>query len=127
MALKTLAAEGFVQLLPNRGAVVASLDAQLEAARQIPAARQVEIAVREREDAVADSTLLLDYLREMHGNKEEKKKITLTRKQTSEIRKTDATGKYRFAKVFPQGKMLPDSASSNSRLRAAERGPAGWE
>ena len=52
------------------------------------------------EDAVTeqDKTRLLDYLREMHGNKDEKKKITLTRKQTTEIKKADATGKARDRK-----------------------------
>src|SRR5471032_145246 len=35
----------------------------------------------------------------MHGNKEEKKKITLTRKQTTEIKKSDATGKARTIQV----------------------------
>src|SRR5258706_9286202 len=53
------------------------------------------------EDAITeqDKTRLLDYLREMHGNKEEKKKITLTRKQTTEIKKSDATGKARTIQV----------------------------
>ena len=53
------------------------------------------------EDAITeqDKTRLLDYLREMHGNKEEKKKITLTRKQTTEIKKSDATGKARTIHV----------------------------
>src|SRR5258706_14481022 len=53
------------------------------------------------EDAVTeqDKTRLLDYLREMHGNKDEKKKITLTRKQTTEIKKADATGKARTIQV----------------------------
>src|SRR6476620_1515247 len=53
------------------------------------------------EDAITeqDKTRLLDYLREMHGNKEEKKKITLTRKQTTEIKKADATGKARTIQV----------------------------
>src|SRR5476649_707435 len=46
-----------------------------------------------------DNARLLDYLREMHGNKEEKKKITLTRKQTTEIKKSDATGKARTIQV----------------------------
>ncbi len=46
-----------------------------------------------------DKTRLLDYLREMHGNKEEKKKITLTRKQTTEIKKADSTGKARTIQV----------------------------
>src|SRR6185369_3322668 len=65
---------------------------------------QLEAAgVRKRagEDAITeqDKTRLLDYLREMHGNKEEKKKITLTRKQTTEIKKSDATGKARTIQV----------------------------
>ncbi len=53
------------------------------------------------EDAITeqDKTRLLDYLREVHGNKEEKKKITLTRKQTTEIKKADATGKARTIQV----------------------------
>src|SRR5438477_7383235 len=53
------------------------------------------------EDAITeqDKTRLLDYLREMHGNKEEKKKITLTRKQTTESNKADATGKARTIQV----------------------------
>jgi translation initiation factor IF-2 len=53
------------------------------------------------EDSITeqDKTRLLDYLREMHGNKEEKKKITLTRKQTTEIKKADATGKARTIQV----------------------------
>ena len=46
-----------------------------------------------------DKTRLLDYLREVHGHKEDKKKITLTRKQTSEIKKSDSTGKSRTIHV----------------------------
>ena len=46
-----------------------------------------------------DKAKLLDYLREVHGHKEEKKKITLTRKQTTEIKKSDATGKARTIQV----------------------------
>jgi translation initiation factor IF-2 len=46
-----------------------------------------------------DKTRLLDYLREVHGHKEEKKKITLTRKQTTEIKRSDSTGKARTIQV----------------------------
>ncbi len=46
-----------------------------------------------------DKSRLLAYLQEAHGHKEEKKKITLTRKQTSEIKKSDATGKARTIQV----------------------------
>jgi translation initiation factor IF-2 len=48
----------------------------------------------------ADKAHLLDYLRKMHGGGETgKTKITITRKQTGEIRKTDSTGKSRTIQV----------------------------
>ncbi len=49
----------------------------------------------------ADKTQLLDYLRRMHGAEEKPKtKITLTRKQTTEIKKSDSqTGKSRTIQV----------------------------
>jgi len=47
----------------------------------------------------ADKSRLLDYLRRSHGSTEPKNKITLTRKQTSEIKKADATGKARTIQV----------------------------
>jgi translation initiation factor IF-2 len=47
-----------------------------------------------------DKTMLLDYLRKAHGAAEPKNKITLTRKQTSEIiKKSDASGKARTIQV----------------------------
>ena len=47
-----------------------------------------------------DKAHLLDYLRKMHGGGETgKTKITITRKQTGEIRKTDSTGKSRTIQV----------------------------
>ena len=47
-----------------------------------------------------DKTKLLDYLRKAHGTIEPKTKITLTRKQTSEIiKKSDASGKARTIQV----------------------------
>jgi len=45
-----------------------------------------------------DKTRLLDYLRRAHGD-ESKTKITLTRKQTSEIKATDAHGRARTVQV----------------------------
>ncbi len=49
----------------------------------------------------ADKAHLLDYLRKVHGGGAEtgKTKITITRKQTGEIRKTDSTGKSRTITV----------------------------
>src|SRR3954465_12435106 len=46
-----------------------------------------------------DKTQLLDYLRVAHGAKENKNKITLTRRQTTEIKKSDSTGKARTIQV----------------------------
>ncbi len=46
-----------------------------------------------------DKTKLLEYLRKVHGATEAKSKITLTRKQTSEIKKSDSTGKSRTIQV----------------------------
>src|SRR5262245_25990726 len=46
-----------------------------------------------------DKTKLLDYLRKAHGAAEAKNKITLTRKQTSEIKKADSSGKARTIQV----------------------------
>jgi translation initiation factor IF-2 len=47
----------------------------------------------------ADKTLLLEYLRKEHGAQAPKNKITLTRKQNTEIKKTDSTGKARTIQV----------------------------
>jgi translation initiation factor IF-2 len=46
-----------------------------------------------------DKTRLLEYLRKVHGATEAKSKITLVRKQTSEIKKSDSTGKSRTIQV----------------------------
>ena len=46
-----------------------------------------------------DKARLLDYLRRSHSESDTKGKITLTRRQTSEIRATDATGRARTVQV----------------------------
>lgn len=46
-----------------------------------------------------DKAQLLDYLRKTHGVTEIKSKVTLTRRQTSEIRKSDSTGRPRTIQV----------------------------
>jgi translation initiation factor IF-2 len=46
-----------------------------------------------------DKTQLLEYLRRVHGANESKNKITLTRRQTTEIKKSDAMGKARTIQV----------------------------
>ncbi|MDI3515104.1 MAG: translation initiation factor [Rhodocyclaceae bacterium] len=46
-----------------------------------------------------DKAKLLEYLRRSHGDTQPKGKITLTRKQTTEIRATDSTGRARTVQV----------------------------
>ncbi|MGZ8854009.1 MAG: translation initiation factor IF-2 associated domain-containing protein, partial [Thermoanaerobaculia bacterium] len=46
-----------------------------------------------------DKTRLLDYLHQVHGGGEARKKITVTRKQTTEIKKADSFGKARTIQV----------------------------
>jgi len=54
-----------------------------------------------------DKTKLLDYLRRSHGSAEPKNKITLTRKQTSEIiKKSDSSGKARTIQVEVKKKRI---------------------
>ena len=72
-----------------------------------------------------DKTQLLDYLRQAHGAQEAKNKITLTRKQTTEIKKADSTGKARTIQVEVRKKRVlvkrdpvagaPPSAASAGR------------
>ena len=47
----------------------------------------------------ADKQKLLSYLKASHGSDDGKKKITLTKKSTSEIKQADATGKARTIQV----------------------------
>lgn len=46
-----------------------------------------------------DKSQLLDYLRRSHGAKDAKSKITLTRRETTEIKKSDSSGKARTIQV----------------------------
>src|SRR5688572_27511649 len=62
----------------------------------------------------------------MHGSAEQKNKITLTRKHTSEIKKTDATGKYRTVQVEVRKKRVfvkRDPAEVAAAAVAAETPP----
>jgi len=73
-----------------------------------------------------DKTLLLDYLRQSHGAKEAKQKITLTRKQTTEIRKSDSTGKSRTIQVEVRKKRVlvkRDALESEVAQAVAEAKP----
>ncbi len=70
----------------------------------------------------ADKTKLLEYLRKAHGATEGKKRITLTRRQTSEIRKTDGRGPARTIQVEVRKKRVlvkRDAAAEGEEKPAA--------
>jgi translation initiation factor IF-2 len=86
----------------------------------------VEKKVPEDSLSDQDKSRLLEYLRRTHGSTEAKNKITLTRKHTSEIRKTDATGKYRTVQVEVRKKRVfvkRDPAEVTAQAVAAEAPP----
>ena len=90
--------------------------------------RAAGVEKRVPEDSLSDQdkSRLLEYLRRTHGSVESKNKITLTRKQTSEIRKTDATGKYRTVQVEVRKKRVfvkRDPAEVTAAAVAAEAPP----
>ena len=82
------------------------------------------------EDALSeqDKSRLLEYLRRAHGSIEPKNKITLTRKQTSEIKKADSTtGKARTIQVEVRKKRVfvkRDPSELAAAAAAAEAPPA---
>ncbi len=68
-----------------------------------------------------DKTQLLDHLREAHGAKEAKQKITLTRRQTTEIKKADATtGKARTIQVEVRKKRVLVKRETPEQEKPAE-------
>src|SRR5439155_5498078 len=90
--------------------------------------RAAGVEKKQPDDALSeqDKSRLLEYLRKAHGSTEQKNKITLTRKQTSEIKKTDATGKYRTVQVEVRKKRVfvkRDPAEVTAAAVAAEAPP----
>src|SRR5437773_903797 len=83
--------------------------------------RAAGVDKRAPEDSLSeqDKSRLLEHLRKTHGSADAKTKITLTRKQTSEIRKTDATGKYRTVQVEVRKKRVFVKRDPNEVTAAA--------
>src|SRR6266853_1978244 len=73
-----------------------------------------------------DKTRLLEYLRKSHGSSEPKNKITLTRKQTSEIiKKSDASGRARTIQVEVKKKRIFVKRDAEPGAPAEALGPSG--
>ena len=73
-----------------------------------------------------DKSRLLESLRKAHGGGSEKKKITLTRKQTTEIKQADASGKARTIQVEVRKKRVfvkRDEAAPEVEAPAASAAP----
>ena len=68
-----------------------------------------------------DKTQLLDYLRKIHGAKDEKSKISLPRRQTSEIKKSDSTGKPRSIQVEVRKKRVVVKGDLGDRVAAVDK------
>jgi translation initiation factor IF-2 len=88
--------------------------------------RAAGVEKRVPEDSLTeqDKSRLLEYLRKSHGSAEAKNKITLTRKQTSEIKKSDSSGKARTIQVEVRKKRVfvkrdPSEAAAEAGEEAA--------
>src|SRR5512144_3226538 len=72
-----------------------------------------------------DKTKLLEYLRKQHGALgEPKKKITLTRKQTTEIKAAGSTGRARTIQVEVRKKRVFVKRAESEAVPAVEEAPA---
>jgi translation initiation factor IF-2 len=93
---------------------------KVQPAQLLEQLRAAGVHKRVAEDVLSeqDKNKLLDYLRRSHGSAEPKNKITLTRKQTSEIiKKSDSSGKARTIQVEVKKKRI-------FVKRESEHGPA---
>lgn len=70
-----------------------------------------------------DKTALLDHLRKEHGTLAPKNKITLTRKSSTEIKKTDNTGKARTIQVEVRKKRVIEQQSDADLSEQEELAP----
>jgi len=88
---------------------------------QLQAAGVRKVLTEETPLTERDKSQLLDYLRQAHGAREAKQKITLTRRQTSEIKKADSTtGKARIIQVEVRKKRVLVKREAPEAEAAAE-------
>ncbi len=85
--------------------------------------RAAGVSIKSVDDTVteSDKAQLLESLRRAHGASEDRKKITVTRKQTSEIKQADATGKARTIQVEVRKKrvFIKRDVADGAELEAA--------
>src|SRR5258706_3319 len=75
-----------------------------------------------------DKTKLLEYLQKQHGAAgEPKKKITLTRKQTTAIKAAGSSGKAPSAKTPTEGTLHRPAAKPGERSKPVKKSGAGFQ
>ncbi|GGP19594.1 translation initiation factor IF-2 [Silvimonas iriomotensis] len=87
--------------------------------------RAAGVAKQSESDSVTaeDKSRLLDHLQKKHGAGGDKPRITLQRKQTSEIRKTDATGKAKTIQVEVRKKRVVITPETGGQQAAQVEAP----
>ena len=93
---------------------------------QLKAAGVKKALTEETSLTEGDKTKLLEYLRKAHGAEDGKSRITLTRRQTSEIRKSDGSGKARTIQVEVRKKRVlvkRDPAAEKEKKPAVAAAP----
>ncbi len=85
-----------------------AIDLKMPANALLEQLQQAGVAKIKADDLLTeqDKSKLLDYLRRSHGSAEAKTKITLMRKETSEIRSQDSHGKSRTVQVEVRKKRI---------------------
>ena len=110
-----------------------ALELKVDPALLVKQLQAAGVAVKGPGDALSDQdkAMLLDYLRGKHGSVEPKKKITLTRKQTGEIKTADSSGRTRTVQVEVRKKRvlvkregMPAEAAPAAEAPLAEAHPA---
>ncbi|QLI82893.1 translation initiation factor IF-2 [Chitinibacter fontanus] len=90
--------------------------------------RSAGVAKRNAEDTLTaeDKARLLDHLKQKHGAAGDKPKITIARKETTEIRKTDATGKAKTIQVEVRKKRVvaPEAIAAAAPVAPANNASA---
>ena len=99
---------------------------KLDPSRLIEQLQAAGVNKRQAEDLLTeqDKTQLLEYLHRVHGAKDQKKKITLTRRQTSEIKKSDSTGKARTIQVEVRKKRVFVKRDESAESEGQDTAPA---
>jgi translation initiation factor IF-2 len=105
---------------------------RMQAGSLLEQLQKAGVAKKQADDLLSeqDKSRLLEYLRRSHGQGEAKTKITLTRKETTEIRQQDSHGKSHTVQVEVRKKRVlvkRDAAEPRAPLSSGPAFPAAPE